>query len=160
MCDYSLINVPNRLATEGEELVIHRFPTGSLGFASSSDLCMADVTRARPEGIWSALKKLFDPLPKAEVVPAVCVPPGACLMLQDIPTRLQRELEIGATEEVIFTQLSASEYTYRDAIRFKNGCEMLLQKLSEGQRAKVIDLSSREAFEPPHGRSESVFHYS
>ena len=38
MCDYSLMAVPNRLAREGEELVAHRFPTGSLGLASPSDL--------------------------------------------------------------------------------------------------------------------------
>jgi hypothetical protein len=34
MCDYSLAGVPNRLAVEGEELVVHRFPTGALGLAS------------------------------------------------------------------------------------------------------------------------------
>lgn len=28
MCDYSLFTMPNRLAAEGEELVVHRFPTG------------------------------------------------------------------------------------------------------------------------------------
>jgi hypothetical protein len=28
MCDYSLAGVPNRLAVEGEELVVHRFPNG------------------------------------------------------------------------------------------------------------------------------------
>jgi len=38
MCDYSLMAVPNRLAREGEELVAHRFPTGSLGLASPADL--------------------------------------------------------------------------------------------------------------------------
>ena len=38
MCDYSLMAVPNRLAKEGEELVSHRFPTGSVGFASPGDL--------------------------------------------------------------------------------------------------------------------------
>jgi hypothetical protein len=31
MCDYSLAGVPNRLAVEGEQLVVHRFPTGSVG---------------------------------------------------------------------------------------------------------------------------------
>ena len=41
MCDYSLMAVPNRLAQEGEELVTHRFPTGSLGLASPPDLRQA-----------------------------------------------------------------------------------------------------------------------
>ena len=30
MCDYSLHNVPNRLAVEGEMLQVHRFPAGSV----------------------------------------------------------------------------------------------------------------------------------
>jgi len=34
MCDYSLAGNPNRLAVEGEELVVHPFPTGALGLAS------------------------------------------------------------------------------------------------------------------------------
>ncbi len=69
-------------------------------------------------------------------------------MLQDIPMRLQRDLEIGPAEEVTFTQLTAAVYTYRDAIRFKNGQELLLQRVREGQRVKVLDLSSAEASEP------------
>jgi hypothetical protein len=34
MCDYSLAGIPNRLAVEGEELVVHRFTMGPLGLAS------------------------------------------------------------------------------------------------------------------------------
>jgi len=34
MCDYSLACFPNRLAVEGEQLVVHRFQTGALGLAS------------------------------------------------------------------------------------------------------------------------------
>jgi hypothetical protein len=154
------MTVPNRLANQGEELVIHRFPTGSLGFASPADLCTGKQPQTKLEGVWSMLRKLLNPLPKAEAVPAVCIPPGARLMLRDIPTRVQREFGIGATEEVTVTQLSASEYAYRDAIRFKNGREVLLQKLCEGWRAKVLDLSVAEAFELPQARSESMFHYS
>jgi hypothetical protein len=121
MCDYSLTGVPSRLAEEGEVLVTHRFSTGSLGLASPSDLC--------------------------KTAAAVCIPPGARLILQDIPTRLQCDLNVGPAEEVTFTQLTASENTYRDAIRFRNGQQILLQKLREGQRVKVCALSSTQAFE-------------
>ena len=31
MCDYSLVSLPNRLAKEGNHLVVHQFPTGTLG---------------------------------------------------------------------------------------------------------------------------------
>ena len=32
MCDYSLAGIPNRLAVEGEELMVFRFSTGALGY--------------------------------------------------------------------------------------------------------------------------------
>jgi len=54
MCDYSLMAVPNRLAQEGEELVAHRFPTGSLGLASPADLKRA----ACPPPIWTRRSRL------------------------------------------------------------------------------------------------------
>jgi len=148
MCDYSLMAIPNRLAEEGESLVAHRFPTGPVGFASPNDLCeKAQLRRTRPVGFWSALKDFFSP-PKTNPVPAVCVPPGARLMLQDISTRLRRTLGVDAVEEVIFTQRTLAAYAHRDAIRFTNGQEVLLQELAEGQRVKVLDLSLAEAFEP------------
>src|SRR5713101_6587641 len=101
MCDYSLAGIPNRLALEGEELVVHLFPTGALGLASPttplSRLCAAKAT------------------------PAVCVPPGARLLLRDIPVGLQQELGVREAEEVTFVQQSAEAYRYRDAVRFTNG---------------------------------------
>jgi hypothetical protein len=146
MCDYSLMVIPNRLAREGESLVAHRFPTGSVGFASPRDLCKTSQG-ARPLEFWSALKNFFSP-PETKPVPAVCVPPGARLLLEDIPTHLQQDLGVGRVEEVTFTQRTPAAYTYRDAIRFTNGEEILLQELGEGQRVKVLDLSSAETFEP------------
>lgn len=148
MCDYSLMVIPNRLAEEGESLVAHRFPTGSMGFALPRDLCKTTPSRpGRPLEFWLALKNFFSP-PETKPVPAVCVPPGARLLVQDIPTNLQHDLGVAAVEEVTFTQRTPAAYTYRDAIRFTNGEEILLQELGEGQRVKVLDLSSAETFEP------------
>jgi hypothetical protein len=59
----------------------------------------------------------------------------------DIPEYLQREIDVRRTEEVTFTQLRASPFRYRDAIRFRNGREILLQRLQEGQRVRVLSLS-------------------
>ena len=146
MCDYSLMGIPNRLAEEGEELVSHRFPTGSVGFASPRDLRITELWAHSP-GFWSILKTCFSP-PKPNPVVAVCVPPGARLILRDIPARLQHDLEVSAVEDVTFTERTAAGYTYRDAIRFKNGHDILLQELGGGKRVKVLDLSSSEAFEP------------
>lgn len=144
MCDYSLMAIPNRLAAEQEDLVAHRFPTGSMGLASPSDLRrITDPPASQPRGVWTALKNFFNP-PRNEPVPAVCIPPGARLMVQDIPARLQHELGVGAEEEVLFTQISATVNSYRDSIRFKNGRVLRLQELREGQRVKVVDLSCAE----------------
>ena len=88
MCDYSLMAVPNRLAQEGEELVAHRFPTGSLGLASPGDLKrIADAPAPARRNFWNSLKEFFNP-PKAEPVPAVCIPPGARLAATGYPGAL------------------------------------------------------------------------
>src|ERR1051326_259479 len=115
MCDYSLMNVPNRLAREGEELVVHRFPTGSLGLASPRDVKCCAVTRTTARtSLWSRLREFFNP-PVVQPVAAVCIPPGARLQLQDIPVRLQREVGVGPEAEVRFTQITAAANSYRDA---------------------------------------------
>ncbi len=65
----------------------------------------------------------------------------AQLRLHDIPEPLHRQLDVGADEEVTFVQLSAEPFSYRDAVRFSNGKEILLPKLEEGQRVDVLCLS-------------------
>src|SRR5437016_2280107 len=117
MCDYSLAGFPNRLAVEGEQLVVHRFMTGAMGLASSCP----------------GIKQLFFP----SCTPAVCIPPGARLRLHDITLQWQQRLGVGEVEEVSFVQQSAEAFTYRDAVRFANGKELLLQYLRCGQRMDV-----------------------
>ena len=84
---------------------------------------------------------------EAELRPicAVCVPPGARLVIREIPENLQQECKVSETEQVTFVQMSADEYTYRDAVRFSNGSTSLLQKLHPGQRVDVLCLSPDEA---------------
>ncbi len=141
MCDYSLMSFPNRLAREGEELVAHRFVCGAMGFASPVDLLPEQIPMtARLRNVWSNLVGI--PIPrKSKCVVAVCIPPGAHLRVWDIPEYLQREIDVRRTEEVTFTQISASPFQYRDALRFRNGCQILLQRLEEGQRIRVLSLS-------------------
>ena len=121
MCDYSLASLPNRLAVEGEQLVVHRFATGTLGLTSAcpgwKDILLPSRT------------------------PAVCVPPGALLLLRDIPGPLQCRFGVRAVEEVTFVEQSAAAFIYRDAVRFANGREILLQDLRCGQRVDVLSLS-------------------
>jgi hypothetical protein len=133
--------VPNRLAEEGEELVIHRFQTGSLGLAAPADLG-GSASAATSMTFWNALKEFFNP--KAELVCAVCIPPGARLELRGLPARQQQELGVGPVEEVTFTQINASVNNHRDAVRFSNGLEIRLQDLRTGLQIKVLDLSLAE----------------
>ena len=148
MCDYSLHALPNRLAVEGEPLLLHRFPTGTLGLASPSDLCAPaePLDRART-GWWSRVKSWLS-LSGKKPIPAVCVPPGAQLVLRDIPQYLQQQFGVGDEEEVTFAQLSADAYSYRDAVRFNNGREVLLQKLAVGQRVDILCLAPVKAAPP------------
>jgi hypothetical protein len=87
------------------------------------------------------------------------VPPGARLLLRDIPKNVRKQCGVGMTEEVTFAQLSATSYQFRDAVRFSNGREILLQTLQCGQRAEVLSLAAgdfeheeRQRFEEEYQR--------
>lgn len=135
MCDYSLAHFPNRLAVEGEELVVHRFATRTLGLAPAR----------------CGWKQFLLP----SRLPAVCVPPGARLRLYDIPEELQWRLGVGAVEEVTFIERSLEPFTYRDGVRFANGREILLQRLRCGQRAEVLSLGGAEEEPQPHTHTQT-----
>ena len=137
MCDYSLAAMRTRLAVDGEELVVYRFPTQSLGLTSPAEL---EVCKPEVHG-W---RSQFNP----RAVPcAVCIPPGACLLLRDIPRPLRRQLGLAAAEEVVFVQKSGSTGRHRDGFRFRNNQEVLLQQLAEGQRVDVRSLLSEAAID-------------
>lgn len=144
MCDYSLMGVPNRLAREGDDLVLYDFPTGSKGFTSALPAAVANGGRL--DTLRSFLKSLISEFPAEKT--AVCIPPGARLLLRDIPKAVQVASGVAPEEEVLFTQISAKAYDYRDAVRFRNGREVLLQQLTAGQRAKVLQLALDHEEEP------------
>lgn len=145
MCDYSLMEFPNRLANEGEVLVVHRFRSGCNGLTSPLDSIPA-VSGAR-KSFWSIVQTMFY-FREPPRVPAVCIPPGARLILHDVPASLQKELGVGPDEEVKFVQTSAMENQHRDAIRFRTGHTLRLQELTVGQRVQVVDLGDTEPEEP------------
>ena len=138
MCDYSLAHFPNRLAVEGEQLVVHRFASASHGLASPD----------------RGLKELVFRCSTT----AVCVPPGARLLLQDIPRPTQVELRVGDVEKVTFVEQSAEAFRYRDAVRFSNGREILLQHLPCGVRVEVlrVDLAEKPESGQEQPRAEPV----
>ena len=79
--------------------------------------------------------------------PAVCIPPGARLRLYDIPAHLQQRVGVGEVEDVSFVQQNMEAFRYRDAVRFANGNDLLLQFLRLGQRVDVLSLSPAPAAE-------------
>ena len=138
MCDYSLHGIPNRLAEEGEVLVVHRFSTGSKGLTSPKYL----KPTVPPKGWMAALKKLFAAETQAC---AVCVPDGARLMVCGISPSLQTAYRLSSNETATFRQLSLEVHTYRDALEFENGMRVRLQEIDEGQQVQVLALSSENA---------------
>ena len=153
MCDYSLAAFRNRLAVEGEELVVYRFPTGALGLASPADV-------EAYNRVFRRLRDMFNP---RELPCAVCIPPGARLLLRDIPKHVQREFGVGPAEHVEFTQTNTDAYRYRDGVRFENGHEILLQLLIPRQQVQVLSLGSSDGQEehrrqvPEHRQREEEY---
>ncbi len=97
--------------------------------------------------LWRRIKDFFtaSEWPNA---PAVCVPPGASLILKNIPDDLQGKWNIGKEELVSFLQTNMEANTYRDAILFTNGCKVLLQELAEGIAVRVVALGGDSTFAP------------
>lgn len=46
MCDYSLRGIPNRLAREGEDLVVYQFRTGARGLTEGTSGTNTDTGRS------------------------------------------------------------------------------------------------------------------
>jgi hypothetical protein len=62
------------------------------------------------------------------------------------------ELRVGDVEKVTFVEQSAEAFQYRDAVRFSNGREILLQHLPCGVRVEVLRLDLAE--KPESGREQ------
>ncbi len=116
MCDYSLEAYQSRPAAVGEKLTLGRFASGSMGFAAGT---VCDT--------------------------AVCIPAESKLLLQGIGEEIQKELGVGAVEEVVMTRLEERAYAYKDGVRFSNGAELLLQRLNVGLAAVVMTYGVEQA---------------
>jgi hypothetical protein len=145
MCDYSLYALPNRLAEDGERVVLHRFGTGAIGFASVVDVPPPQVAgRSRWDAFRSGMKSLL--LPRScPGVPAVCMPPGTRLMMSEIPAEVQRQHCLRSGDTVVATEISSQSYAFRDALIIPNGKCILLQELPEGIQAVVLSTGVSEA---------------
>jgi hypothetical protein len=143
MCDYSLAALPNRLAVEGE---VHRFCTGSKDLAPPVEL-EAPCQQPKPiprNSLWTWFRRALEDSPGKPTVTAVCLPPGAQLLLKKIPEDLQRQWRVEEQESVLFVQVSAAENAYRDAVQFRQGRVVMLQSLREGMLVQVLSLGGTE----------------
>ena len=143
ICDYSLSGIQNRLAVEGETLIVHQFHTGSKGLTSPEYLKPAPS----PKGLLAVLKTLVGRNSPPQAC-AVCIPDGARLTLEGISEKLQEAYHLSPVEKVTFRQLSAKAGSYRDAVEFSNGRNVLLQELEEGLHVQVCELSPAENILP------------
>ena len=149
MCDYSLYEFSNRLAREGEELVTFRFPSGSMGLVSPVELENArskESAQDKPSGngFWAAARNHFElsqcrPSYRSSMC-AICVPPGARLILKGISPLMQMDFSLGPEEGGKFIQTSFDALRHRDAIQLASGRVIPLQLLGEGQRIEILSL--------------------
>lgn len=143
MCDYSLCGLPSRLAVDGEQLVVHRFPTGSMGLAGAANLeWLRQAKKSEPPlSIWDHIKRFFQGESEPLVPVAVCIPPGSLLVMRNISSALCERYGVQTEEGVVFVQTSANSNTHRDAVQFTNGRHALLQEFPEGVTAEVLSVS-------------------
>lgn len=153
MCDYSLCGIPNRLAVEREELIAHRFRTGTIGLAS-----LHEIQKAKADwlsrSLWSRVVDFLTMTPHD--VAAVCIPPGARLIFKNIPKRICRQFGVQTTEIVRFTQTHFAQNAHRDAVQFSNGRCASLQELPPGISVEVLSLLPADLAEPASGYRASL----
>lgn len=158
MCDFSRTHIPTDFAKDGDDLVCYRFRNAMIGFARAADLEPRAVSEsAHRKGFWAELKEpLFPPDPWTP--PAICVPPGARLILMDIPESMREQLDVGRVEEVSVTEIAALK-EHLDAVQFDNRRQVPVRSLLEGQRVRVLSISPetvRVAGYSSHGLPEAT----
>jgi hypothetical protein len=141
MRDLSLKRAPERLAVEGEILVSYRFRSGSVGLASPGELAGSKGVRGGIGGRrswWSSWKRRMHRFFQSDKTAAIRVSPSARLRVNSVPDEIQREFGVSAIENVSFVELSAEGCRLRNAIRFRNGRHVLLQRFGEGIWFEVL----------------------
>jgi len=122
MCDYSLHHVKSRPAKIGDQLSTRDFGFGTRGFAASEDRNVA-----------------------------VCVMPGTELSFASEVTRMRlwpwTKTAIN-NKTAIFRQINQhDQMAHHDGLEFPDGLIVLLTRLTEGQRATVLQLPATATIE-------------
>lgn len=130
MCDYSLAHLKNRHAQRGEELVTMTTSNDSVGLCSPRDRNVA-----------------------------VCLPPGATLLVENIPVPVRMQLGVSQTEFGTFDQFDMAENHHRDGVRFPNGKQILIQQL-KGIRVTVLSLDASTERQPAPAEPVHTYAYN
>ncbi len=126
MCDHLFDSTQDRLAREGEDLTLHRFESGEMGFASDTDLIEYEISKRKAaSSFWGTVKDWLLLPSGSQTIPAVCVTPGTTLLLTDIPKAIQSSLCIEESEIVVFSELHSPAYSFRDALVLPNTTRVL-----------------------------------
>ena len=139
MGDSSFFSIPSRLVGEGEQLVVHRFPGGSLGLAS-----ITDVRRLEPKtpkgSFWQRIRRGFqDADGGSNPVPPVCMP--STPYPEGHSGGDSTEIRRGRRGRYLFVKISTEVSGYTDELRFNNGVQIRLQELRAGQLVEVLSLA-------------------
>lgn len=138
MCDYSLERYDSTLAQEGQNLVTHRFDSGSMGLINDP----RDVQTPTKTGIAGRIMNLVTNTQSAPTQHCpVCVPPGAILQVTH---------QDGSVHTVKFDQITMEAFRYRDAFEYPDGRKVLIQKIPEGTRVTVLSLSKTDPEPTPN----------
>ena len=174
---YSLMNLGSRLAVDGEELVAHRFPSGSIGMVPRSDfeswlrstprrtVLDSSSGQALHRGLLQSIKntvmefltyygfKTKAPPSPGEPGPVVGIPSEALLRVFGISPDWQEQYHLGSFEDALFIESSSSSDARHDALCFGNGITIPLQFLHEGQKLKVLRRFWADSLEPDPARA-------
>jgi hypothetical protein len=143
MRDYSLSELPVPLAVEGDELVVQRLAGGSAELVRLSDLQSGEPVRRWVYGpsLWDrAMRSVQRCPPQFQRVPAIYVPPGADVILKNIPVDLRQRF--GIEEEEGAKLASAEPHADPDAVEFHNECRLPLRDLPDGMRLELLSLAT------------------
>jgi hypothetical protein len=138
MCDYSLEGYRTRLAKKHENLTAYPFPSCTVGFLNADGHQQIKESGANDE-----------------LLCAICIPPGARLLLTDIPLHTREAFGVPEAGLVTFTLTSIEPRRHRDGVRFEDGTVVSLQELA-GARAQVLSLDSEEQTSLDERRVEQV----
>jgi hypothetical protein len=78
------------------------------------------------------------------------------MKLSSIPARVRRSFDLRDSEDALFIQRSADEFTFRDGLRFQNGREVSLQELPAGLRVVTVSTFSNGGSEIAESEWEAL----